>query len=165
MNPTGLAAFDSTLQTTNLWLTDIMQRMRWHDRHAAYHALRAVLHALRDRLTIDEVVALGAQLPMLVRGFYYDGWHPAGKPNKERTKGQFLARVGDSYPYTSEIDLEKVVNAVLYVLVRHVTAGEIESIKRVLPPELRTLFPKARLRPSSSGTAARAKVSQWYGTL
>lgn len=146
MNPNRLAAFDSTLQTTNLWLTDVMRRMRWHDRHAAYHALRTVLNVLRDRLTIGQAAALGAQLPMLMRGFYYEGWHPAGKPNKERTKEEFLQHVGESYARTAEVDLEKVVQAVLYVLAKHVTTGEIESIKRVLPAELRTLFPKTPRR-------------------
>ena len=82
MSTTGLAAFDSTMQTTNAWLSDIILRTGLRDRHAAYHALRSVLHVLRDRLSVDEAVALGAQLPMLVRGFYYEGWHPAGKPNR-----------------------------------------------------------------------------------
>jgi len=76
MSQTGVAAFDSTIQTTNVWLHDIMERLGWQDRHRAYHALRAVLHALRDRLPVDQAAALGAQLPMLVRGFYYEGWHP-----------------------------------------------------------------------------------------
>ena len=58
MSATGLAAFDSTLHTTNAWLADIQMRTGWQDRHAAYHALCAVLHALRDRLTIDEAAAL-----------------------------------------------------------------------------------------------------------
>ena len=145
MNNTGLAAFDSTLQTTNQWLNDFLVRTGWQDRHAAYHALRVVLHALRDRLTIDEVVALGAQLPMLVRGFYYEGWHPAGKPNKERSKAEFLARVRESYLQTPEIDLEMVVHAVLQVIAKHVTKGEMESVKRALPAELRTLFPESQL--------------------
>lgn len=54
-------------------------------RYHAYNALRAVLHALRDRLPPDVAVHLGAQLPMLVRGIYYEGWYMAGKPTKERT--------------------------------------------------------------------------------
>jgi len=71
MTQTSLAAFDSTLQTTNIWLNDILGQLGWQDHHRAYHALRAVLHALRDRLTVDQAAALAAQLPMLVRGFYY----------------------------------------------------------------------------------------------
>ena len=97
---------------------------------------------LRDRLTIEKVVALGAQLPMLIRGFYYEGWRPAGKPNKERTKEEFLERIRESYQTVPEVGLERIVHAVLSVLAKHVTTGEIESIKRVLPPELRTMFPK-----------------------
>lgn len=46
-----------------------MEELDWQDRHAAYLALRATLHALRDRLTVEEVAELGAQLPMLIRGF------------------------------------------------------------------------------------------------
>lgn len=142
MSATGLPTFDTTLQITNTWLTEIMSRMGWQDRHAAYHALRAVLHALRDRLSVDEATALGAQLPMLIRGFYYDGWHAAGKPDKQRTKEAFLAHVRESYTQSPEIDVEKVVRTVFQVLAHHVSAGETQSVQRVLPPELRTLFPE-----------------------
>jgi uncharacterized protein (DUF2267 family) len=31
-----------------------------------------VLHALRDRLTVEEASDLAAQLPMLIRGLYYE---------------------------------------------------------------------------------------------
>jgi len=41
--------------------------------------LGAVLHALRDRLQIGLAVHLGAQLPLLVRGLYYDQWHRASR--------------------------------------------------------------------------------------
>ena len=70
MSQTGLSAFDSTIHTTNVWLQEVMERLGWQDRHRAYLALRAVLHALRDRLTVEEVAPSGAQLPMLMRGFY-----------------------------------------------------------------------------------------------
>ena len=76
MSATGLDVFDKTLQTTNIWLDEIMDQIG-PARHTAWHVLGATLHALRDRLTIDQAVHLGAQLPLLVRGLYYDQWRPA----------------------------------------------------------------------------------------
>jgi uncharacterized protein (DUF2267 family) len=59
MSATGLDAFDKTLQTTNIWLQEIMEELG-PDGQRAYKVLRGVLHALRDRLTIDEAAHLGA---------------------------------------------------------------------------------------------------------
>ena len=59
MSATGLDVFDTTVQKTNIWLNDLMKVLGWQDRHKAYLALRATLHALRDRLTVDEVAHLG----------------------------------------------------------------------------------------------------------
>ena len=87
-----LPVFDKTIQVTNLWLKALMDRMGEDDRHHAYTALRSTLQALRDRLPVNEAAHLGAQLPMLVRGFYYEGWHPAGTPVKERGKDEFVAQ-------------------------------------------------------------------------
>jgi len=93
MSMTGLEVFDTTVQKTNLWLKDIMQALGWADRHKAYVALRTILHALRDRLTLEEAVQFGAQLPMLIRGLYYEGWTPTSKPDKVRHKAEFLAPI------------------------------------------------------------------------
>jgi uncharacterized protein (DUF2267 family) len=135
-----MAAFDSTLHTTNVWLNEIDERMGWIDRHRSYHALRAVLHALRDRLTVEAAAALAAQLPLLVRGLYYEGWHPAGKPLKERKKEEFLAHIARAFR-DDPVDAEAVTRAVFGVLARHVSAGEVEAISRLLPPEIRALWP------------------------
>ena len=140
MSQTGVKAFDSTVQTTNVWLQDVLERLRWHDRHRAYHALRAVLHALRDRLPVDQAAALGAQLPMLVRGFYYEGWHPAGTPVKERRKEDFLAHIATAFRDEPEIEPEDVARAVFQVIAKHVTPGEVKHVKISLPSEIRSLW-------------------------
>jgi len=140
MSQTGLAPFDSTIQTTNVWLNDVLELLGWQDRYRAYHALRVVLHALRDRLPVEQAAALAAQLPMLVRGFYYEGWHPHGKPVKDRHKDAFLAHIAAAFEKDPYVVPERVTAAVLQVLAKHVSAGEIEGLKHNLPTELRSLW-------------------------
>jgi uncharacterized protein (DUF2267 family) len=140
MSQTGVPAFDSTVQTTNIWLHDIMERLDWQDRLHAYHALRSVLHALRDRLSVDQAAAFGAQLPMLIRGFYYEGWHPAGTPSKERSREDFLAHVAQTFRDDQRSRTEDVVRAVFEVIAKHVTPGEIKHVKFALPGEIRSLW-------------------------
>ncbi len=141
MSATSLDVFDMTLQKTNSWLNDVMYVLGWQDRRKAYLALRATLHALRDRLTVEEVAQLGAQLPMLIRGFYYEGWDPTGKPLRERHKAQFLAHIERQLRGDDRIDPEEAARAVFTVLANRVTAGEVEDVKHVLPDELRDLWP------------------------
>lgn len=52
-----------------------------------------MLHVLRNRLTLEQAVHLGAQLPLLVRGIVYDGWRIAGKPSDERQPVEFATLV------------------------------------------------------------------------
>jgi uncharacterized protein (DUF2267 family) len=140
MSMTGLDVFDATLQKTNIWLKDIMQALGWEDRHKAYMSLRTTLHALRDRLTIEETAQFGAQLPMLIRGLYYEGWTPTGKPDKVRHKADFLASIRAYFQDDWDVDPEEVARAVLHVITTHVSAGEIEDIKLLLPKELKALW-------------------------
>jgi len=78
MTATGLDVFDKTLQITNTWLDEIMSELG-PDRHFAWHALGGVLRPLRDRLPADLAAHLGAQLPLLVRGLYYDQMESGGE--------------------------------------------------------------------------------------
>src|SRR4029077_7982830 len=90
---TGLDVFDTTVQESNLWLKDVMERIGTYERHRAYSTLRAVLHALRDRIGPANASHLGAQLPMLLRGLYYEGWRMTGAASKERREIEFLEHV------------------------------------------------------------------------
>jgi uncharacterized protein (DUF2267 family) len=141
MSETGLEVFDTTVQRTNSWLKDVMHEMEWRDRSKAYRALRATLHALRDRLTVEETAQFAAQLPMLIRGFYYEGWDPTGKPVKARHKREFLAQVEHELRPDERADAERVARAVFWVIAHRITQGEIDDLERLLPAEIRELWP------------------------
>jgi uncharacterized protein (DUF2267 family) len=140
MSFTGLDVFDSTLQKSNLWLRELMEELHWEDRHRAYLALRSTLHTLRDRLTPDEAVQLGAQLPMLIRGMYYDGWKISDRPYKIRDKQEFLALVHREFMNDPTIDPEQVVRSVFALLSRKISEGEIMDIMNIMPKELQDLW-------------------------
>jgi uncharacterized protein (DUF2267 family) len=137
----GLDVFDRTLQKTLAWLKELMQLLETDDRHVAYLALRATLHALRDRLTVDEVAQLGAQLPMLIRGFYYEGWDPTGKPLKVRHVEEFLTLIDEELRNTDAVDPERAARAVFALLAARIADGEIQDVKHMLPGNIRDLWP------------------------
>jgi uncharacterized protein (DUF2267 family) len=116
-------------------------------------ALRSVLHALRDRLTLEEAVQLGAQLPMLIRGLYYEGWTLKGKPHKERHEQVFYDHIKKAFKADAALNPEQVVRAVFRVLVRHTSAGEIEDVKHILPKALQELWPTTTRQPRRKLTA------------
>jgi uncharacterized protein (DUF2267 family) len=142
MTVTGIDALDSTMHQTNAWLKAIMSRLDTEDRHRAYLALRTTLQALRDRLQPEVAVHLGAQLPMLVRGLYYEDWHMAGTPTRERHKEEFLAHISAAFRRDPQVDAEQVARAVFTVLAEHIDPGEARKVMSVLPHELRDLWPR-----------------------
>ena len=146
MNSTSVASLDHTIQETNIWLKSLNDRMEHGDRHLAYLALRATLHTLRDRIGPENAAHLGAQLPMLIRGLYYEGWHMAGTPTKERHVQHFLNRVRSALGRNPNADPEQMVRAVFSVLSEKIDRGEVEKVINMLPHELRILWPNAEQR-------------------
>jgi len=141
MSTTGLSTFDETVQLSNHWLNELMRAVGWDDKYRAYRLLRATLHALRDRLTAHEAVQFGAQLPMLIRGLYYDGWHMRDVPPAERTKTAFLSHVEAGFRQDPNADTEGLVKEVFALLARRISQGEIDEVKHMLPSEVRALWP------------------------
>ncbi len=142
MNRSAHELFDETIQKTQGWLDELRDELNWDHPAGVLAALRAALHTLRDRLTPAEAAHLGAQLPLLVRGLYYEGWRPAGEPWKERHREAFLERLKhEMRGYAGLKEPEAVARAVFRLLSRHVSEGEIEEVRQLLPTDIRHLWP------------------------
>jgi uncharacterized protein (DUF2267 family) len=143
MSNAVLEVFDASLQKTEIWVNDLMGELGWEGKpQKACLALRTALHALRDRLTVEEAVHLGAQLPILIRGIYYEGWKLTGKPVKERHKSDFLDHIAKAFRDDDTVDPEQVMRASLKVLAAHISHGESENVKNLLPKSLQELWPR-----------------------
>jgi uncharacterized protein (DUF2267 family) len=139
MAATGLEVFDKTLQTTNIWLDEIMKEIG-SDRHAAWHTLGAVLRTLRDRLPLELAVHLGAQLPLLVRGTYYEQWHVASQPTRLHTVDEFLERVTEGLHGTRPVNVREATLAVMRTVARHIDAGQVQKVGGALPEAIRAFW-------------------------
>ena len=142
MSSTGLDVFDKTLQTTHIWLDELMQEVG-PDRQVAWHVLGAVLRAIRDRIPIGLAVHLGSQLPLLVRGVYYDQWHAPGQTldDPPRSLDEFLTPIAEQLANTRPVNVRDATRAVFTVLSRHVNRGQIDKVRDALPEQVRNLWP------------------------
>lgn len=139
MSETGFSEFDTTIQKTNELLKEIEAAFGWEGRrNQSYAALRAVLHALRDRLSVEESAQLGAQLPLLVRGIYYEGWNPSDVP-KRTSREEFLQEIRKQFPFSIEGQIEGVVEVVLIALGKHISQGEAQDVVSILPKDIAEL--------------------------
>jgi len=130
---------EQSVEKAHIWLKELAVELG-DDRQYAYRALRAVLHALRDRLPVDTAAKLAAQLPTLIRGIYYEDWDPSRTPLPIHDVDAFLERIVKEGHMAGETEASLAVHAVAQVLRRHVTAGEIDEVLAVLPDALRGLI-------------------------
>ena len=148
MSSTGVASLDRSIDKANAWLADIDAGFGTSDRHLAYRVLRAWLHNLRDRISVEVAAHFAAQLPELLRGVFFDGWNPSRVPEKY-SRGEYVvrfareARVRDS-------DVVKAAGIVTTVARRHMSAGVVAQALAVLPADLRELLESAEARPAAS---------------
>jgi uncharacterized protein (DUF2267 family) len=144
MSQTSLDVFDKTLQATNIWLNEISSVIG-PDRHLAWKVLSTVLHKLRDRLPVELSAHLGSQMPLLIRGAYYDQYKPSTQPGLCRSQEAFAAEVAEWLSDVRPVDPNLAIAAVLCVLDRHVDPGQIAKVKGTLPKQLRQMWDDAEL--------------------
>lgn len=141
---TGTRLFDRSLHKTNTWLKEIMDLMNWNNRERALSALRATLHALRDVLPLQENIHLSAQLPIMIRGLYFENWHYHPEPLRLKGIGEFYElvreKLGQGLGRFTTDEIRQFTRCCLFVLTDHVSAGEIYDIKGILRRNLKELI-------------------------
>lgn len=107
--------------------------------------MTSVLHTLRDLLTPEESLHFIAQLPMLLKGIYVNGWRLHSK-NRMRSVDEFIECLMLKNPKIAPQDFgndEKAIErikAIFRVLRNHIAIGEVKDIVSQLPPELTELL-------------------------
>ncbi|MDO8985981.1 DUF2267 domain-containing protein [Cypionkella sp.] len=140
MKTTGITTIDHAPQVVAEWLNQLQEDLGWPDRSRAYLLLRETLHAVRDFLTVDEAADLAAQLPLLIRGIFFDGWIPAKTPAKLRTVDDFLDRVSKAFSGDPLAEPAVAVASVFSVLRRQISRGEYRQVAWAMRKPLRDLW-------------------------
>ncbi len=133
-----VSVFDRTVQKSESWIGEMHAQLKWMDADGVYHLLRATLQTLRDQLNTNEAAQFASQLPLLLRGTFYECWDP-----KQTTKGvskqefldSVLQKLGPIGP--PKYDLESSVGVALQVIFNHVSPGEIKDVIGSLKPSLK----------------------------
>ena len=139
MSANGLDVFDKTIQTTNIWLDELMAEIG-PDRQVAWHVLGVVLRGVRNRIPVPLAAHLGAELPLLVRGLYYDQFRPEHQPEHVRSLDEFLERIGEELGGTRPVNVPDATGAVFRILSRHIDRGQVEKVRAALPEKVRAIW-------------------------
>ena len=115
------------------------------DREKAGRVLKAVLHALRNRLTIEESIQLIAQLPMFLKAVYVESWsmHEQRRIKHLEDFYEEIKRLdGKTSPadFETQESIHQALTAILVALRKYISLGELEDLKAVLPKELKGIF-------------------------
>ena len=119
----------------------------------------AVLHQLRDRLTLEEAIDFGAQLPLIVRGIYHEGWRPSKTPEKLRSRHEFLEGVSAKLALHS-VGAEPATRDVFSLLAQAIDSGEIGDVINQLPAGIKELWPEGIRTWASKRGMARNRSSK-----
>jgi uncharacterized protein (DUF2267 family) len=141
MTGTGLDVFDKSVQTTNIWLQEICEEIG-PDKQIAWHVLGASLRALRDRLQPELAAHLAAELPLVVRGAYYDRYRPSEQPRLTRSRDEFVKSIETDLANIRPVNADQATQCVFQVLNRHIPKGQIDKVRATLPEEIRDMWPE-----------------------
>lgn len=128
---------EAAVQTSRDWLARIAGDLDT-DVVAAMRALRAWLHVVRDRTSVENAAHLGAQLPELIRGMFYEGWVPSRVPVTHEATALItdFSRIAAVAPH----EVSTVAGVVTQALSELFSPGQLRAVFATLPEHLRQIL-------------------------
>lgn len=140
--------FDKHVKEINEFVKDLSIELGHpDDQTQTIRLLRAVLHTVRDRITISESFDLLAQLPMMLKALYVEQWKYSEKPPldysdisgfKEAVERE-QERMGEQ-KFDWEESTEDLARIVLASLRKYLTDGQAIHIMDQMPKEVKSIF-------------------------
>jgi len=140
MTAQGLEVIDHSVHLAHEWINELAGRLDWTSKRSALRLMRVTLHHIRDHLSPDELAQLSAQLPVIIRGFFFEGWVPKKAPIKERHAEDFIAFINNQMSNTEEYRGRDDIKCVFDLLNARLSRGEIEDVRASLSEDLRQLW-------------------------
>ena len=136
------------VEELNLFLKNVAQELgNPGDTDHAGRVTVAVLHTLREKISVEESMHFISQLPMILKGIYVDGWGISRERNNADTLDEFLDDIRQYNPgfagrdFGNNQQARENVKAVLRVMQNYVSEGEMNHIREQLPkPIAEALF-------------------------
>lgn len=141
MTAQGLEVIDHSVHLTHEWINELAERLDWSSKRSTLRLLRVTLHHIRDHLLVEELAQMSAQLPVMIRGFLFEGWVPKQTPIKERSAGDFVGFVTHQMGDTAEYRGRDDIICVFDLLNARLSRGEVEDIRGNLPEAVRDVWP------------------------
>lgn len=141
MSAQGLEVIDHASQTTHEWVNELAGRLDWVSKRSALRLLRVTMHQIRDRLQVDELAQFSAQLPLLIRGMFFEGWVPKRAPVRDRSVRAFVDAIESHLSDTDDYRGPEDITYVFLLLNAHLSEGEIEDVRACLPSDIKALWP------------------------
>ncbi|MGZ5279268.1 MAG: DUF2267 domain-containing protein [Pseudobdellovibrionaceae bacterium] len=143
---TGTRNIDEAVHKLNGWLLELMKAMNWDSRERALSAYRATLHTVRDLLPDNNVVHFGAQLPLILKGIFYDGWTLKTRPIYQvHTASQFYDLVrfelGSANLKFDNETIRQFTKAIFQTMTKHMGEKEMRKVKALLRENVRDIIP------------------------
>lgn len=142
--------FEKFASKSNEFINDLALELAIPGESAkAYRITRAVLHAIRNHLTIEESLQFIAQLPMGLKAVFVDGWS-LHKAKKIHSLNEFLDELENGQEkaawvdFNTEDDIIDAITTTLFVLRKHISEGEFENVKACLPKPLKQLITESK---------------------
>jgi uncharacterized protein (DUF2267 family) len=127
-------------------LNTVAQELNTDDNNKAGRIFRAVLHAIRDRLPVNDAVHFSAALPIIWKGIYFDQYDPTIVPITIRSREDWINYIRSKNAFAANNDFQQdneitdAFKGVFAALQKRMPEGQLQQVRDALSQEIQELL-------------------------